>query len=201
MRKLNSVFMLLLIFVLAQLAGCQSSPGGIFSPSADLFVSKVEPPFLQPTKAEDSSGSSSSSQVSLTMPALNLSFNVSNGVSCFLSSYLIRYYTTDGKPLNSGKFDHSGAMSLFVNAPEVTWTKSEEEAEDGLSGETAPNATSIEVFLPVVYSFMTKNNALVTDDIVPAVAKIEFYGKDINDRNVSAAAQVNLSTTIKEEEE
>ncbi|MBU1108902.1 MAG: hypothetical protein KKB51_19650 [Candidatus Riflebacteria bacterium] len=201
MRKFNKVFALLLFFILANLAGCQNSPGSIFSPASELFVSKVEPAFLQPV-SKSSSGEDSSSSSAPTLSPLVLSFSVSNGVSCFLSSYAVRYYTTDGKSLNSGKFDHSGAISLFVKAPEVTWTSTAADSQDSSSESTAStvNQTSIDIFQGAIYSYMTKNNTAVTDDISPVIAKIEFAGRDINDKDISAAAQVNLVTTVKEEE-
>jgi len=200
-KKFNAVFTLLLIFVLAQLAGCQSSPGGIFSPSADLFVAKVEPSFLQPELSESAEGEGSTA-ATVVLPALALAFNVSNGVSCFVNSYVVRYYTPDGSSLNGGKFDHSGAISLLVDAPEMTWSPSEEEEETTTTGSgSAPNQTSIEVYLPSVYAFMNKGNTVITDDVSPVIAKIEFLGKDINDKEIRAAAQVNLVTTIKEADE
>jgi hypothetical protein len=188
-----------MIFVLANLAGCQNSPGGLISPATEIFVSKVEPSFLQPELSEEGS-SGDSEEKTIVLPALAISFNVSNGVSCFLNSYVIRYYTTGGVPLNDGKFDHSGAVSLFIKAPDVNWSTVELD-EYTATAETVANQTLMEVFLPAVYSFMTKGNSVITDDITPVVARIEFSGKDVNDKAVSIMAQVNLSTTIKEEED
>lgn len=198
MKQPSRVFFLLMIFVLANLAGCQNSPGDILSPSAEIFVSKVEPSYMQPELSEDTS-SGGSGEKTILLPALAVNFNVSNGVSCFINSYVIRYSTTGGAPLNDGKFDHSGAVSLFVKAPDVSWstTAGDEELPDSA---TVANQTLMEVFQPAVYTFMTKGNSVITDDITPVIARIEFSGKDVNDKAVSVSAQVNLITTIKEEE-
>mgnify|MGYP001186311432 FL=1 len=198
MKQLSRIFFVLMIFVLTNLAGCQNSPGGIISPATEVYVSKVVPSFMQPELSEDTSGTSSSEKTIL-LPALAVDFNISNGVSCFINSYVIRYYTTGGTPLNDGKFDHSGGVSLFVKAPAINWGAGGDDEELPDSA-TVANQTLMEVFLPAVYAFMTKGNSVITDDITPVIARIEFAGKDVNDKAVSISAQVNLVTTIKEEE-
>jgi hypothetical protein len=228
MRKTGYGSAILLILILTLPVGCQNSPGSIFSPESDLFVAKVEPSFLQPEEPSDDDNSSSSGESAAkppVFPAPQIYFNITNGVSVFLNSYIIRYYTTDGNSLNKKKYDHSGAISLFVKAPEISWGTTENgssgsgsDSGGGSSSDSGGTASiraqaadtadttyagniMIEVYSPRLYSFMTKDTAKTDDDISPVIAEISFFGKDINDKEITAFTRVTLVTTLLESDD
>ncbi|RCK80078.1 MAG: hypothetical protein OZSIB_3582 [Candidatus Ozemobacter sibiricus] len=210
-RRLATLFVAGLLFT--TLLGCQNSPGQVFSPTSDLHVVGVQPAFVQP-KESSSSSSSSSSATTVTLPAVNVYFRITNGVSAFLENYQIRYLAANGQPLANGRFDHAGALSVFLQAAALGGgTASDTSTGTGTGTSTSTSSgggqtiisqytgyCAIEVMNPAVHSYMTNGTASYTDDISPVVANVTLRGRDLNDHALSASFNVTLSTTVLVEE-
>ncbi len=139
-RYMKHVLSLSLVAVLVALAGCQNSTGQMFSPSSDIHVAGVSPSVVQPT--ESSSGGDSES-ADITFPLLKVYFRIMNGVSVFLDQYTIQYYTLDGVPLANGRYDVTGALSVFIQAPEIGSFEGQGGSDDsGGSGDSGSSGSS-----------------------------------------------------------
>lgn len=219
-RNIKYVIFFGLITVVGALIGCQNSTGQLFSPSSDIHVAGINPSILQPVEESSDSGGGSES-AGPTLPHIQVYFKVSNGVSVFLNNYIIRYYTPDGASLANGRYDISGAMSAFIQAPEIRTFDSKDEdsgsddsnnsnevsasirAQDSGGSEqqqTIPSDiagyTTLEAYSPSLYLYLTRGNGDPRDDITPVVARITIHGRDLNDKEVSMTAQTILSTSI-----
>ena len=219
------------IFLLVVLSGCQNSPGDLFSPQSDIHVVGISPSMLQPEEAssDDESdtggGSASTGEEPPTFPPLKVMFRITNGVSVFLEQYSVHYYTENGQLLAGGRFDHSGALAAFIQAPTINTlpeggssssdsggdsTSSSLRAQDaggatdsGSSGGDGQSVVSdvagyvsLEVNSATVYSYMTRGNSSADDDITPVVARVVLSGRDINDKSVQISVQATISTTL-----
>lgn len=218
MRCLMSVGLVALLVVLA---GCQNSTGQLLSPTSDIHVAGVSPSVLQPSEESDSGGDSESAAP--TLPLMQVYFRITNGVSVFLNQYTIRYYTPDGTSLANGRYDISGAISAFIQAPEIKTfdSASDDSSSDDSGGSTDSAAsvraqdsgseqqqtiptdvagfTTLDVYSPALYGYLTRGNADPTDDITPVIGRISILGRDLNDKEVSMTAQITLSTSILKE--
>lgn len=121
-KRLASLFVFGLIF--SALLGCQNSPHGILSPTSDLTVAGISPSILMP---RDPVTYSASPAVTFegqlpTFPLVRVFFKIQNGVSAILDRYETHYFATNGSPLAGGKFDHAGALSLFLQADKIGTT-------------------------------------------------------------------------------
>ncbi|MBP7635500.1 hypothetical protein KBA41_15130 [Candidatus Ozemobacteraceae bacterium] len=233
-RYTTSLFSLTLVVLLVALAGCQNSTGQLFSPSSDIHVAGISPSVLQPTESSSDSGEESES-VELTFPLLKVYFRIMNGVSVFVDQYTVRYYTPNGASVANGRYDVSGAVSAFIQAPEIKGFDSgsgddsggDDSSSGGSSGSDSSSSsdstasiraqdaggsgdqqtipedvagyTTLDIFSLALYSYMTRGNADATDDITPIVARITIHGRDLNDKEVSATAQITLSANILKE--
>jgi len=211
-----------LVALLVVLAGCQNSTGQLLSPTSDIHVAGVSPSVLQPSEESDSGGDSESAAP--TLPLMQVYFRITNGVSVFLNQYAIRYYTPDGTTLANGRYDTSGAISVFIQAPEIkTFDSAGDDSSSGDSGGSTESAasvraqdsggseqqqtipadvagfTTLDVYSPALYGYLTRGNADPTDDITPVVGRITILGRDLNDKEVSMTAQITLSTSILKE--
>lgn len=230
--SMKYVMTLSVVTLLVALAGCQNSTGQLFSPSSDIHVAGVSPSVLQPTEESSDSGENSES-TGPTFPLMQVYFRVTNGVSVFLDQYSVRYYTPNGVSLANGRYDVSGALSAFIQAPEIktfdsgsgdsssdnssnssnssssssssssSGTSASVRAQDaGGSGQqqTIPSDvagyTTLDVYSPALYAYLTRGNANPSDDITPIVARITIHGRDLNDKEISMTAQTTLSTSI-----
>ena len=218
------------VFLLVVLSGCQNSPGDLFSPQSDIHVVGISPSLLQPAEAssddagDTGGGSSSTVEEPPTFPPLKVMFRITNGVSVFLEQYSVHYYTETGQLLAGGRFDHSGALAAFIQAPTINTlpeggTSSSDSGGDSTSSslraQDAGGATdsgsfdggqsvvsdvagyvSLEVNSATVYGYMTRGNSSADDDITPVVARVVLSGRDINDKSVQISVQATISTTL-----
>lgn len=225
-RYIRCLMSLGMVALLVALAGCQNSTGQLFSPSSDIHVAGVSPSVLQPTEESSDSGEDSES-TGPTFPLMQVYFRVTNGVSVFLDQYSIRYYTPNGVSLANGRYDVSGALSTFIQAPEIKTfdSGSEDSSSDDSSSSSSSSSssgtsasvraqdaggsgqqqtipsdvagyTTLDVYSPSLYVYLTRGNANPSDDITPIVARITIHGRDLNDKEVSMTAQTTLSTSI-----
>lgn len=222
------ILSLSLVTLLVALAGCQNSTAHMFSPSSDIHVAAVSPSVLQPTESSSDSGDDSGSS-GPTFPLLKVYFRIMNGVSVFVDQYAVRYYTPNGASVANGKFDVSGAISAFIQAPEIKGfdtgsgddSKGDDSSADSSSSsgtgasiraqdaggtaeqqtipEDVAGYTTLDIYSLALYSYMTRGNADASDDITPIVARITIHGRDLNDKEVSMTAQITLSSNILKE--
>ena len=175
-------------FILATVfVGCQNSPGNALSPTSDLHVTSTDPMIIAP-EGTITSGNSSD----IKLPYLTVNFNITNGISVFLESADVHYFSQTGQPLASGSLDIFLGMSTLINA-----TALGDEAVTTTTSNTS-NAVELEVYPYKLFSYMTNgtiNN--YADDITPVVARVTFRGKDVSGHQVSATTQVNIVTLSK----
>ena len=223
-RYMRCLMSLGLLALLVALAGCQNSTGQLLSPTSDIHVAGVSPSVLQPSEESSDSGGGDSEAAAPTLPLMLVYFRITNGVSVFLNQYAIRYYTPDGTTLANGRYDTSGAISVFIQAPEIkTFDSAGDDSSSGDSGGSTESAasvraqdsggseqqqtipadvagfTTLDVYSPALYGYLTRGNADPTDDITPVVGRITILGRDLNDKEVSMTAQITLSTSILKE--
>lgn len=194
-----------LILVIAFISGCQDSPGGVTSPASDIHITRIDLPLGQ-IKSEEGGPDT------ITLRQGTVYFNITNGVSAFLGSYVINYYLNSGAPFANGRFDHSGAITLFVQARDLTWnTGQPAEQENGGGGgdgggggaairaQTAvpsANYISLEFWNSAIYDHMTQQTNVAAKHISPVIARITFRGRDINGNEFRTRGQGTLTTTL-----
>lgn len=222
-RYMKCAVSLATVAALVAFSGCQNSTGQLLSPTSDIHVAGVSPSVLQPT--ESSSGGESES-AEITFPLLKVYFRIMNGVSVFVDQYTIRYYTPDGAPLANGRYDITGALSAFIQAPEIGTFEDQgsssgsgdsssssssdssgsagasvrAQSEGGDEQQTTPSDvagyTTIDIYSAAIYNYMIRGNADPSDDINPIIARITIHGRDLNDKEVSMLSQITLSSTV-----
>lgn len=211
-RYIKCLMSLGLIVLLGALVGCQNSTGQLLSPSSDIHVAGINPVVFQPREKDGK----------IELPLMQVYFRVNNGISAFMEQYTIHYYTVDGTPLANGRYDVSGAMNMFIQAPEIK-TFDAQESDDSGGGDSSDSSASIraqdsggsetqqtipsdvagyttlEVYPPAIYQYLTRDNSDVTDDIMPVIARITIHGRDLNDKEVTMTTQGTLTTTVLKE--
>lgn len=225
-RSMKHVVSMSLVAIIVVLAGCQNSTGQLFSPSSDIHVAGISPSVVQPTESSSSGESDSDSEsgsAAITFPLVKVYFRIMNGVSVFIDQYTIRYYTLDGVPLANGRYDVTGASSMFIQAPEIgsfedqggsgdsgssgssdssggSGASIRAQSEEGGEQQTLPSDvagyTTIDIYPPAIFTYMTRGNADPSDDISPVIARITIHGRDLNDKEVSMLTQTTLSSTV-----
>jgi hypothetical protein len=211
-RGLGALFVAL---ALCHLMGCQNSPGQVFSPTSDIHVVSMSQNVLSPKEEDSSSGSSSSNEKTITLPQLIVYLHIANGVSVFLDGYTVRYYAANGQSIASGKYDTTGGLTAFIQAPSITSmdpgatgtgsstgtgstagtsapaSAGSGSATGGSSGTTAyAGSVSLEILQGALYTYLSGF------DISPVTAKIVLHGRDINDHEITMGCQVTLSTMV-----
>lgn len=191
------------------LVGCQNSPGGIFSPTSDIYVIGQAPQTIMPNVT-----SGSNSQV--TAPPLKVFFNITNGVTVFLDSYVVHYFDRTGKPLNNGAFDYQGTLNQQISATAIGGANSTQATTGSVRGATIsdlgtsgtggptveepanPQAvgwTQLEIVTWQMLNYLMSGTTAQGDDVAPVIAKIGIHGRDINGNEINLSTQVTISNT------
>lgn len=213
--KLSRIQLFLVGFLLlGGFLGCQNSPGGIASPRSDIHIVGLAPKFLNPKESSSSSTTSSSTASGtaaakeVTLPGLNIFFNITNGVSVFLDSYRVNFLAPNGTVLASGTLDFSGTTAYLVQAPTLsevqstgtnTQTGTTSGTDSGTFSGKSSGYISLEVLTPKLYVYMANGTQSdYFDDVTPVVANIVVHGRDVNDNELTLQTMVTISTSIEE---
>ncbi|MBF0501921.1 MAG: hypothetical protein HQM09_17415 [Candidatus Riflebacteria bacterium] len=193
MNKIRFFALLFLGGAVAFLLGCQKSGLPLFSPTSDIHVVNVAPNPLNPAYVEDGGS------IKFTVEQVKFEFNINNGISVFLNNYSMKYYSSNGQPILSGKFDYSGALDILIQAPDVTMAGGATTASGTTtaSGSHSVGDISLEVMPSSLFFYMTNNTLSQADDVTPVIARILISGKDVNNNDISISTQVTLSTRQK----
>ncbi len=190
------------------LVGCQNSPGGIFSPTSDIHVIGQAPTTIM---ANVTSGSNAQ----ITVPPLRIFYNITNGVSVFLDTYVIRYYDRTGKAVNQGAYDFSGTLNQQISAAQIGGANAVQTSaalrggtifDVNTSGGSGPETsepdalkavgwTQLEVVSWQVLNALMSGTTSQADDLAPILAKIALHGRDINGNEINLMTQVTISNT------
>lgn len=203
-----------LIVGLALVAGgCSDSPGGVFSPKSDIHIVGQTPQTIMPGSTGGTVGGSAGS---INAPPLKVYFNITNGVSVFLDTYIVRFYGRNGAPLNGGAFDHSGGLMQQITARPLSTTNTgtggtgqtasrrgasipEFESSEEQDRYTGPSVGSlqVEVVTHAMLNHLLSGTSSQLDDVAPVVARVWLRGRDFNEHEIDLVTHVTISNTYR----